>query len=140
MKRVLVDMSATLMHHGHIRLLKNASKIGKVIVALTTDKEIKKSKGYVPELNFNQRKEILLSIKYVSAVIKSNWLINKNFLKINKIDYLVHGNDCPNPVPINKKVIFKRTKGISSNEIRKRVLKNFFKIFINKNNNNLFKI
>ena len=40
-KRVLVDMSATLIHHGHIRLLKKASKLGNVIVALTSDNEIK---------------------------------------------------------------------------------------------------
>jgi cytidyltransferase-like protein len=140
MKNILVDMSATLIHHGHIRLLKKASQFGKVIVALTTDQEIKKSKGYIPELNFNQRKEILLSIKYVSKVIKSNWLIDKKYLKINKIDYLVHGNDCPNPIPTRKKIIFKRTKGISSNEIRKKVLKNFFNKFLKKNNHNLFKI
>ena len=48
MKRILVDMSATLIHHGHMRLLKKASKYGKVIVALTTDKEIKKSKSNKP--------------------------------------------------------------------------------------------
>ena len=140
MKNILVDMSATLIHHGHIRLLKKASQFGRVIVALTTDQEIKKSKNYIPELNFNQRKEILLSIKYVSKVIKSNWLIDEKYLKINKIDYLVHGNDCPNPIPITKKIIFKRTKGISSNEIRKKVLKNFFNKFLKKNNHNLFKI
>ena len=34
-------MSATLIHHGHIRLLKKASEFGSVIVALTTDEEIK---------------------------------------------------------------------------------------------------
>ena len=45
-------MSATLIHHGHIRLLKKASQIGKVIVALTKDSEIKKYKKYKPELNF----------------------------------------------------------------------------------------
>ena len=44
MKNILVDMSATIIHHGHIRLLKKASKYGKVVVALTTDEEIKKSK------------------------------------------------------------------------------------------------
>jgi glycerol-3-phosphate cytidylyltransferase len=134
MKNILVDMSATLLHHGHIRLLKKASKFGKVIVALTTDKEIRKSKGYIPELNFNQRKEILLGIKYVSEVISSKWLINEKFLKKNKIDYLVHGNDCPNPVSIAKKIIFKRTRGISSNDIRERVLNNL------KKNNNFSKI
>ena len=36
-KNVLVDLSATLLHHGHIRLLKKASKYGNVIVALTSD-------------------------------------------------------------------------------------------------------
>ena len=40
MKRILVDMSATLIHHGHTRLLAKASKLGKVIVALTSDSEI----------------------------------------------------------------------------------------------------
>jgi cytidyltransferase-like protein len=133
MKNILVDMSATLIHHGHIRLLKKASKFGKVIVALTTDKEIKKSKGYTPELNFNQRKEILLGIKYVSKVISSKWLINEKFLRKNKIDYLVHGNDCSNTVSVTKKIIFKRTQGISSNDIRKRVLNNL-------KSNNFFKI
>ena len=43
-KRVLVDMSATLIHHGHIRLLKNAKNYGKVIIALTTDEEISQNK------------------------------------------------------------------------------------------------
>ncbi len=32
-KNILVDLSATIIHHGHIRLLKKASKLGKVIVA-----------------------------------------------------------------------------------------------------------
>ena len=128
MKRILVDMSATIIHHGHIRLLKKASKYGKVIVALTTDKEIKKSKGYNPELNFNQRKEILKNIVFVSSVISSDWLIDEKFLSKHKIDLLIHGNDCPNPISKEKKIIFKRTKGISSNDIRGKVIKNFLKI------------
>ena len=52
--RVMVDMSATLIHHGHIRLLKKAAEIGDVVVVLTTDEEIKKKKGYTPELSFEQ--------------------------------------------------------------------------------------
>ena len=72
-KRILVDMSATILHHGHIRLLKKASKLGVVVVALTRDKDIKYSKGYVHELNYNQRKEILCSIRYVDEVIPSPW-------------------------------------------------------------------
>ena len=67
--RVMVDMSATLIHHGHIRLLKKAAEIGDVVVVLTTDEEIKKKKGYTPELSFEERKEILESIRYVKEVV-----------------------------------------------------------------------
>ncbi len=127
MKKILVDMSATLIHHGHVRLLKRASKFGKVVVALTKDKEIKKVKGYMPELNFQERKEILKSIIYVSSVIPSNWIIDKKFIKKHKIDYLIHGSDCTNPISKKKKILFKRTKGISSKKIREKIINNFLK-------------
>ena len=39
-KRILVDLSFTIPHHGHIRILKKASEFGKVIVALTSDDEV----------------------------------------------------------------------------------------------------
>ena len=58
-------MSCTLLHHGHIRLLKKAANLGKVIVALTTDTKPTK-KGY-PELTFEERREIICK-KYVSEV------------------------------------------------------------------------
>ena len=119
-KKVLVDMSFTIPHHGHIRLIKKANKLGNVIVALTSDSEIKKKKGYKPELDFNQRKEILESNKYVTKVIKSPWLINDKFIKKNKIDILVHGNDNKNKVTKAKIVLLKRTRNISSNLIRKK--------------------
>lgn len=119
-KNILVDLSATIIHHGHIRLLKKASKLGKLIVALTSDAQIKKHKGYKPELNFSQRKEILKSIIYVNKVIKSNWMIDDNFLKKHRIDFVVHGNDNSNKIKKEKMIIFKRTKGISSSLIRKK--------------------
>lgn len=125
MKRILVDLSATIIHHGHIRLLKKASKYGKVIVALTSDTQVKKYKGYYPELNFLQRKEILQSIKYVSSVIKSNWLIEQKLLTKYKIDYLIHGGKCQNPIMQKKKIILNRTKGISSTIMRNKVYKNY---------------
>ena len=101
-KRIMVDMSATLIHHGHVRLLKKASKYGKVIVALVTDKEIKKFKGYKPELNYSQRKEIMQSIRYVSKVVPSKFILNDKFLNKFKINLLIHGQDNKNQ--INKKI------------------------------------
>ena len=122
MKRVLVDMSATLIHHGHIRIIKNAATIGSVIVALATDDEIRLHKGYYPELNYENRKEIIESIKNVSEVIASPWLIDNNFLIIHKIDFLIHGSDNINPVSSDKIIIFPRTTDISSTIIRHRCM------------------
>jgi len=122
-KKILVDMSATLIHHGHIRLLKKAHNFGEVIVALTRDSEIKKYKGYNPEIKYKHRKEILESIKYVNKVIPCNFFINEKFLKKNNISYLVHGSDNKNEVKESKLIIFKRTKNISSSILRSRVLK-----------------
>ena len=88
-KKIMVDMSATLIHHGHIRLIKKAKKYGDVTIGLTTDKQIKKFKGYYPELSFKFRKEILSEIKGVKKIIPSDWLITQKFLDRHKIDILI---------------------------------------------------
>ena len=120
--RVMVDMSATLIHHGHIRLLKKAAEIGDVVVVLTTDEEIKKKKGYTPELSFEERKEILESIRYVKEVVAGPWLINDEFMDSVHCDLLVHGADNVNHVRPERLVIFPRTEGVSSSTLRERVL------------------
>lgn len=117
-KRIMVDMSATLIHHGHIRLLKKASEYGSVIVGLTTDDEIISKKNYQPELAFEHRKELLESIKYVSEVVPTPWLLDEKILDQYQIDLLVHGNDNCNLIKKERLKILPRTKGISSEEIR----------------------
>lgn len=123
-KKILVDMTCSILHHGHIRLLKKASRYGNVIVALTSDKDVKKYKKFYSPLNFNQRKEILSSIKYVSKVIKSDFYINEKFLIKNKIDFLVHGTDNKNKIKKKYLKIFKRTRKVSSTKLRKSLKKN----------------
>ena len=124
-------MSCILIHHGHIRLLKKAKKYGKVFVALTSDKEIKRIKKILPELSYSNRKEIISSIKYVSGVIKSKYYITNKFLKKNKFDLLIHGSDgLKNQIYVEKKnmKILKRTKNISTSILREKAAKNLNKI------------
>ncbi len=119
-KRIMVDMSATIIHHGHIRLLKKASKYGKVIVGLTTDEEVQSKKGYQPELDFEHRKEVLEAIKYVDEVVPVPWMLDNATLEKYDIDLLVHGDDNSNNIEKEKLLIFPRTKGVCSSEIRKK--------------------
>lgn len=120
--RILVDMSATLIHHGHIRLLHRASELGRVVVALTTDAEIQRYKGYIPELSYQERAEIVESIRYVQAVVPSPWIIDDAFMDQHNVAQLVHGDDNKNAVSLDRLVLFPRTNGVSSSEIRSRVL------------------
>lgn len=121
-KRVMVDMSVTLLHHGHIRLLKKAAALGDVVVALTIDAEVKRAKGYIPELSYDERREILESIRYVTEVVPCTWVIDEAFMAQHHCDLLVHGDDNINHIPPERLVIFPRTEGISSSLVRERVL------------------
>lgn len=122
-KRIMVDMSATLIHHGHIRILKAAKQLGHVVVALTTDEEIRNKKGYDPELDYAARAEILRALRDVDEVVPSPWLLDEAFLQLHRIDLLVHGHDNSNPIAAEKLHVLPRTEGISSSLLRARVLK-----------------
>ena len=113
--RVMVDMSATLLHHGHIRLLRKAAKYGEVVVGLSTDKDIEKYKGHIPLLTWEFRKEILESIRYVSEVVETPYIITNAVLEEHGAQFLIHGADNFNTVSKDRLIIFPRTPAISSN-------------------------
>ena len=61
---VFVPMSADIIHHGHINILKKSKKYGSLIVGLMTDRGIKSYKKKLPFMTYKVRKIILQSIKY----------------------------------------------------------------------------
>ena len=89
---VFVPMAADLLHHGHIRILKKAAEYGTVVVGLMTDKGLESYKRK-PVLKYNERKEIILAIKYVNFVIPLNGLVFLKLAELLKIDYFIHGTD-----------------------------------------------
>ena len=111
----MVDMSVTLLHHGHIRLLRKAAKYGEVVVGLSSDKDIEKYKGHTPLLTWEFRKEIMESIRYVSEVVAAPYIITDAVLDEHEVQFLVHGADNFNKVSKNRMLIFPRTPAISSN-------------------------
>ena len=69
MKRVITYGTYDLLHYGHIELLRRAREMGDyLIVALSTDEfnQIKHKKSYY---DYEQRKMMLESIRYVDLVI-----------------------------------------------------------------------
>ena len=91
-KKVYIAMSADILHPGHLNIIKEASKLGELIVGVLTDKAIASYKR-LPYLNFEQRKLIVENIKGVSKVISQETLDYVPNLLIEKPDFVVHGDD-----------------------------------------------
>ena len=66
-KIVYIGISADIMHPGHINILKEASKYGKVIVGLLTDKAIASYKR-LPFMTYEQRKIVIENMKLLSQI------------------------------------------------------------------------
>lgn len=91
-KKVYVPMAADVIHPGHLNILKIAAEYGEVIVGLFTDEAIASYKR-VPYMNYEQRKIVVSSIKYVSQVIPQETKDYEPNLRKLKPDYMVHGTD-----------------------------------------------
>ncbi|MDQ3020496.1 MAG: phosphoenolpyruvate mutase [Bacteroidota bacterium] len=129
-KRVYVGMSADLIHPGHLNIINEAKKLGKVTVGLLTDKAIASYKR-LPYLTFEQRKIIVENIKGVDDVVPQESLDYVPNLKKLKPDFVVHGDDWKTGVQkqTREKVIealmewggelveVEYTKGISSTQL-----------------------
>ena len=128
--KVYVGMCADLIHHGHLNIIKEASKYGEVIIGLLTDSAIASYKR-LPALNYDERKIVVENLRGVSKVIPQETLDYIPNLEKIKPDYVVHGDDWKEGVQkqvrqqiINKlsewggKVIdVPYTKGVSSTKL-----------------------
>ena len=131
---VYVGMSADIIHPGHMNILKTADSYGDVIVGLLTDKAIASYKK-IPIMNFEERKNVIESIKYVSKVVKQETLDYTENLEKIKPNFVVHGDDWSTGIQKNtrKKVIdtlnkwngelieVPYTEGISSSSLKTKL-------------------
>jgi len=92
MNKVYVGMSADLVHPGHINILREAEKLGEVIVGLLTDEAIASYKR-LPFMSFEQRKEVIKNIKGVYEVVAQDTLDYRPNLQKYKPKFVVHGDD-----------------------------------------------
>ncbi len=89
---VYVGMSADLIHHGHVNIIQEAQKLGRVMVGLLTDKAIASYKR-LPALTFDQRKAVIENIKGVTQVVAQETLDYVPNLRTYKPQFVVHGDD-----------------------------------------------
>jgi len=91
-KTVYVGMSADIIHPGHLNIIREAAKLGKVTVGLLTDQAIASYKR-LPYLTFEQRKVVVENLVGVSRVVAQETLDYVPNLERLRPDYVVHGDD-----------------------------------------------
>ena len=94
MRRVITYGTYDLLHYGHINLLRRAKAFGDyLIVALSTD-EFNAIKGKKAYFSYDQRKQLLESIRYVDLVIpERTWEQKATDIDEYAVDVLVMGDD-----------------------------------------------
>ena len=128
MKRVITYGTYDLLHYGHIELLRRAREMGDyLIVALSTDEfnQIKNKKSYY---DYEQRKMMLESIRYVDLVIpEEGWGQKEKDVDRFDVDVFVMGHDWEGEFDFLKdkcEVIYlNRTEGISTTKIKQELYK-----------------
>ncbi len=122
-KTVITYGTFDLFHVGHLRLLKRARSYGdRLIVAVSTD-EFNAVKGKRTIIPFDQRAEIVESIKYVDLVIpEESWEQKIDDVKKYQVDVFVMGEDWRGKFDFLKEycevVYLPRTSGISTTHLK----------------------
>lgn len=125
-----------LIHSGHVNFLRRCSEMGEVTVALNTDEFIEQYKGKPPIMTFQERREVLLGLRYVSEVVANVAGADSRIsIELVKPDLVVIGSDWARK-DYYKQMSFSQdwldergiglsyipyTKGISTTELKKRV-------------------
>ena len=126
MKITLTYGTFDFLHVGHIRLLQRAKALGDfLIVGLSTDEfnQLKHKSAFIP---YEQRKEILESIKYVDLVIpEESWEQKIADVQQHQVDIFVMGDDWEGEFDFLKEhcqvVYLPRTQDISSTDLKGRL-------------------
>ena len=124
MKRVIGYGPFDLVHYGHINLLKRAKDLGDyLIVGLSTD-EFNLQKDKISYFDYQQRKILLESIRYVDLVIPEiSWEQKREDVKKYYADIFVIGDDWEGKFDFLKDegvevVYLPRTEEISTTQIK----------------------
>lgn len=92
--KVLIGGVFELIHPGHLHLIKEAKKLGKVVVIVARDKTVRKFKKREPIIPEAQRLEVIRNLKYVDEAYlgDENFNIEKVINEI-KPDIIMLGPD-----------------------------------------------
>ncbi|SBT40011.1 ethanolamine-phosphate cytidylyltransferase, putative (ECT) [Plasmodium ovale wallikeri] len=132
--RIYVDGIFDLSHSGHFNAMRQAKKLGDmVVVGINSDEDALNSKGVIPIYTQEERGALIAGCKWVDEVIiGTKYNVSMELLGKYNCDYAAHGTDiaydrngncCYEEVKKHNRLkIFERSYGISSTTIINHLL------------------
>ena len=123
MKRVITYGTFDLLHYGHINLLKRAKQLGDYLVVAVSSDQFNAIKGKESYYTYEERKQLVESIRYVDLVIpEHSWDQKPDDIVKYNVDVFVIGDDWAGKFDelknICEVVYLQRTPEISTTKIK----------------------
>ncbi len=105
MKTVYLAFGTDVIHEGHLNIVKEASKYGRVIAGVLSDAALFRYSRF-PTVDFETRVRMVKEIPGISDVIIQNDFMYSDVLKEIRPDYVIHGDDWKDgPLSVVRKAV-----------------------------------
>ncbi len=92
MKTAYTCFCTDIIHDGHLNIIKNAAKLGKVVVGCLSDEALIRYNRF-PTISQDERIHLYKSIDGVDEVVVQNDMLYDDVISKIKPDYVVHGDN-----------------------------------------------
>ena len=92
MKTVYTCFSTDVIHEGHMNIIKEAQKYGRVVVGCLSDKASIRYNRF-PTVPENERMELYKKIESIDSVILQNDMLYDDVIEYLHPDYVIHGDN-----------------------------------------------
>lgn len=96
-RTVYMSFGTDIIHSGHIKIIKRAQRLGKLIIGILSDEAVTSYKR-IPLLSFEERKELLANIAGIYKVVEQKKLSYRENLEKYRPNFVVHGDDWRNGI------------------------------------------
>lgn len=96
MKTVYTCFCTDIIHEGHLNIIREAAKLGKLIVGVLDDSQMVRYNRF-PTKTLEERVEMIKKIDGVSDVVIQHRIFYDDIFDYIHPDYIVHGSNWPDP-------------------------------------------
>ncbi len=92
MKTIYACFCTDIVHEGHLNIINNANKYGKLVVGVLNDEAMIRYNRF-PTITFEERVKLFEGLEGVSSVVVQEKLMYDEMIKKIKPDYVIHGDN-----------------------------------------------